>query len=832
MALIASNSPPGKPPHAQVPPPTRCLSSAPVPAARLTADRDQIATFVDALFRYATPEGCWVSLRSFFHDDARPPADIRAVALAKGLPGLVAAATARATYVANLGEPTVFAPPICTFKAPKPASEENLAEGLAISVECDEHPTVARQLLTGLLGLPTLVIASGGSWTDPDTGELQDKLHAHWRLREPTRDPDEHQRLKRARRIAALLAGSDKTATPMVHPLRWPGSWHLKGAPRLATIIDINPDAEIDLDDALHELETASVLRELNADERPPGNGADTAIAPDEDLEALAATIGNPDLPWARWNTIGMAFHGASGGSDAGLAAFDRWSGKSSKHEPGATAARWENYQRSPATRMDSMAKLVALAQEIDSTFRRPSLDRPSVKEPPDWVIENLPPPDTPNGTADQDPPPHPGDGAQTSTTKDHRPNDDQRPWPAPMRPEAFHGPAGDFVRLVAPQTESDPAAILMQFLVAFGNAAGRGLHVLVEEDEHYGNEFLVQVGTTSRGRKGTSWGRVRKLFKLAAEMWSATRVTDGLSTGEGLISAVRDRRMGVDKDGEEVVEDAGVADKRLLVVQGEFASVLRMGARDGNSLSTTMRCLWDSGDIGVLTKSNPMRATGAHVSIIGHITGEEFRAELTRTDSCNGFANRLLITCCRRSQRLPFGGQQVDLGPLAGTIADRLAWAAAQGHRRILWTDAARELWIPTYDRLGEERGGLLGAITSRAEAHCLRLALIYAMLDRSAYIERHHLEAALAVWDHCDASATYVFGDAIGDPTADEILRALRSARPNGLTRLDLNNLFSRHRTAAEIGRALGVLLNLRKARMDRTRTAGRPVETWFAT
>jgi hypothetical protein len=408
----------------------------------------------------------------------------------------------------------------------------------------------------------------------------------------------------------------------------------------------------------------------------------------------------------------------------------------------------------------------------------------------------------------------------------------EERSWPDPLRKEAFHGPAGDFVRLVAPQTESDPAAILLQFLVAFGNAAGRGLHILVEEDEHHANEFVVQVGTTSRGRKGTSWGRVRKLFRLAADLWSATRVTDGLSSGEGLIHAVRDRRMGLDKDGNEVVEDAGVDDKRLLVVQGEFASVLRMGARDGNTLSTTMRCLWDTGDVGTLTKNSPTRATGAHVSIIGHITSEEFRAELTRTDAANGFANRLLIACCRRSKRLPFGGQPVDLVPLAEIIADRLAWAAAQGHRRILWTDAARELWVPTYDRLGEERGGLLGAITSRAEAHCLRLALVYAMLDRSAYIERHHLEAAVAVWDYCDASAAYVFGDAIGDPTADQILAALRSARPNGLTRLDLTNLFARNRSAAEIGRALGLLLRLGKARTDRIHTGGRPAEMWFAT
>ena len=55
--------------------------------------------------------------------------------------------------------------------------------------------------------------------------------------------------------------------------------------------------------------------------------------------------------------------------------------------------------------------------------------------------------------------------------------------WPSSLAPEALHGIAGEFVRMIEPNTEADPAAILVQFLVAFGALVGRGPHFRVEGD-------------------------------------------------------------------------------------------------------------------------------------------------------------------------------------------------------------------------------------------------------------------------------------------------------------------------------------------------------------
>lgn len=121
-------------------------------------------------------------------------------------------------------------------------------------------------------------------------------------------------------------------------------------------------------------------------------------------------------------------------------------------------------------------------------------------------------------------------------------------------------------------------------------------------------------------------------------------------------------------------------------------------------------------------------------------------------------------------------------------------------------------------------------GAATARAEAHVVRLALIYALLDQRARISPTHLRAALAVWDHAARSALHVFGDTLGDPMADDIRRAL-AEHPDGLTRSELRDLFSRNRSRAEIGRALDLLAGAGLAHSDTQRDQGRPVERWTA-
>lgn len=422
-----------------------------------------------------------------------------------------------------------------------------------------------------------------------------------------------------------------------------------------------------------------------------------------------------------------------------------------------------------------------------------------------------------------------------TSPAEDIAPTEAE--WPK-LDPTAYHGIAGQFVAAVEPASESDPVALLIQFLVGFGNAVGRTAHAVAEADKHYLNEFAVLVGQSARGRKTASWGQVRSVLNEAEREWCENRCASGLSSGEGVIFNVRDpvesneavRERGKPVRYEKVISDEGESDKRLLVVETEFANVLKQTERQGNTLSAILRQAWESGNLRTLTKNSPTRATDAHVSIIGHITADELRRYLTATESANGFGNRFLWYAVKRSKLLPEGGS-VDTAALAAIIRSTQAALVFGRHcERIDRDDAARNLWREVYPVLSRDRYGLAGSLTGRAEAHVLRLSLLYAVLDLSTVVRPEHLTAAIALWEYCEASVRCVFGDSTGDPLADELLALIRKA-PNGITRSELREFIGTKTPAERIGRALGLLFRAGLARSEQRETGGRPAELWFA-
>ena len=394
--------------------------------------------------------------------------------------------------------------------------------------------------------------------------------------------------------------------------------------------------------------------------------------------------------------------------------------------------------------------------------------------------------------------------------------------WPAAPADAAFRGPAGEFVLRTEPHSEAHPMALLAQFLVAFGTACGRGAHYQVEADRHYPNEFCLLVGPSAKGRKGSSWGHVRRVLGDADAMFAERCLVTGLSSGEGLIAQVRDPVDEHDTD--------APADKRRLVLEQEFAQVLKVLSREGNTLSPIVRQAWDGDALQTIVRNNPLRASSAHVGVIGHITKDELLRYLTATELANGFFNRFLVIGVDRSKLLPFGSA-IDPEQLTD-IRDqvRLALRLATAHRALAFDHAARERWISTYAALSAGQPGLAGAATARAEAHVVRLALLYALLDCSERICLEHLEAGLAVWEYSAASARWIFGDSLGDPTADEIWAAAKE-RPAGVTRTEVSDMFSRNKKRREIERALSVLEEAGRLRRDtRQPERGRAAEVWI--
>jgi hypothetical protein len=236
--------------------------------------------------------------------------------------------------------------------------------------------------------------------------------------------------------------------------------------------------------------------------------------------------------------------------------------------------------------------------------------------------------------------------------------------WPG-LDPEALYCLPGQIVCAIDPFTEADPVSVRIHVLAAFRNVIGSSAHAgAVESDLHPARIFAVVIGEASKGRKGTSWSTPRDIFSRVDSKWLDERVRTGLSSGEGLIYHVRDefkKTVPVKKGGriidyEEEIVDSGEPDKRLFCIVSEFSSMLKIMGREGHGLSGVIRQAWDSGHLSTLTRNNPLRATGAHVSIIGHTTRDELLRNLSATEQCNGFANRFLWLLANRSKTPPQG--------------------------------------------------------------------------------------------------------------------------------------------------------------------------------
>lgn len=402
---------------------------------------------------------------------------------------------------------------------------------------------------------------------------------------------------------------------------------------------------------------------------------------------------------------------------------------------------------------------------------------------------------------------------------------------------EAFYGLAGDVVRLIEPHTEADPVALLTQLLAGFGILINRNAHILVGADLHHSKINCVLVGATASGRKGSSWSEVKRVLVRVDETFQNC-VQNGLSSGEGLIYFVRDpqyakkpiRKNGKIEGYQDEMIDEGATEKRAFIVEPEFARVLKVCAREGNTLSSVVREAWDSDKLRVMTK-NSISASGAHIGIVGHITKQELRQTLAEADTTNGFANRFLWLCVKRSKYLPDGGnlEESQLNEVVSEMKTATEFAKNVGV--IKRNEEASECWRKIYKPLSDGHVGLAGSVTSRAPAQTLRLSMLYALLDRSKVIRLEHLRAGLALWRYCEVSAKYIFGSSLGNKIADEIYEALQKS-PNGMSRNDIREHFNNNKSSKVIQEALELLIEVGRIENYSKKTFGRPKEIFRVT
>jgi hypothetical protein len=169
----------------------------------------------------------------------------------------------------------------------------------------------------------------------------------------------------------------------------------------------------------------------------------------------------------------------------------------------------------------------------------------------------------------------------------------------------------------------------------------------------------------------------------------------------------------------------------------------------------------------------------------VTHITGYELIKLLAENEMLNGFGNRFLWLLVRRQRLVPLPEPMPTKRLL--NIREKVGRAVVKAvpNKRYSLDAGARDLWEHAYVSLSTEHPGLVGCLINRAEAHVIRLSLLYATLDGAAAIQKTHLESALALWAYCEQSAKLIFRGRESDPVSGKIIEALKTG-PKSSTEL----------------------------------------------
>lgn len=386
----------------------------------------------------------------------------------------------------------------------------------------------------------------------------------------------------------------------------------------------------------------------------------------------------------------------------------------------------------------------------------------------------------------------------------------------------AFFGVLRNFVDASRSNSEASAIAVAANVLARFCAMIDRKVYQHIGDSIIHCRPFFILIGNSGKARKGTSEYLSERVFEIAENMLASKYPAHatlrlhggGLSSGEGIAYAIRDTSDDSNSD------DMGVSDKRLLVIEPEFANVLAQCKRETSILSPTIRNLFDGKTLAPLTKTNRIKASNPHVVIIGHITQLELNAKSTIVEASNGFLNRFLICWIERDQLVPFPEKTSEqiLDALANAIISIFEFidseaSLSNGQVEISFTEEAQAFWTAIYPTLTEDRDDIVGALMARKEMYARMLAMIFCVLDKRTKISVNHIEAALSWVDYVEASVEHVFRNAAQEKKqtearhlADRILSLL--SNQGSMSKAEINKGLGKHVPAEKINEALKIL------------------------
>ncbi|MGV9693423.1 DUF3987 domain-containing protein [Streptomyces sp. NPDC003444] len=317
------------------------------------------------------------------------------------------------------------------------------------------------------------------------------------------------------------------------------------------------------------------------------------------------------------------------------------------------------------------------------------------------------------------------------------------------------YGPLGEAIEATMPSSEADPIGVWAASLSLFSSAISRSVRL---DNGRPVVVWTVLAGRSAIGRKGYALNTARTILKPVIGGYLDTRIRDGISSGASLVDMLAKLEL-------ETMGTEGGTDGRALVIEEEWAAVLKTQKRDRN-FSTLFRSAWDGKTIsnrtkkeGWITVQRPL--LGFH----SHITPGEWGAYVSSKDALGGSYNRLLPVLVEASKMLPYNNKMTP--PDVPNLKAAYRWATEE-ERVIEFERAAGE----RFDELRAliearmaEMPELLASYMERAAEQIQRIAAVLAITEKRTKIPRKAVEAAWAFIQYSMASVEKLVKEAAAE-------------------------------------------------------------------
>jgi len=351
---------------------------------------------------------------------------------------------------------------------------------------------------------------------------------------------------------------------------------------------------------------------------------------------------------------------------------------------------------------------------------------------------------------------------------------------PKPKLPQAdpimFDGLLGDIVKKIDPSTESGIMGLYSHALGYFSHIIGKNPHYV----SGYGNfirvnQYILSVGKSSNGRKGTANASIGHFVREAWDPNFYEQVYGNFGSGEGLI-----KKLTTPKADEE--EDFIPERPTVLLIDEEFESTMTICSRPSEILNGVLLKAFELIPLDrIIANQLDLRANDYWFNQIAHITPKQLMIKFKK-DQQNvnrGFYNRYIYFLTGKtkhvSSTVPINWIHNNQN-LMELFREQMHWASSQGEIKMSPEAEAEYLEFkirtsPIDDLESDET--TIDIMLARFDRHCISLAMLFYLLDteRHAEIQATHIAQAIAVLDYVDQTIHWLFDSLTGDDLADKL-------------------------------------------------------------